>query len=77
MTGVEIRTIIKQKSVPDEEGFMECNPVEVELCAMDLKEWRYRLERDLTADSGAGDPVIPKLMANARRSGRWQGRDAD
>ena len=34
---------------------------------MDFKERRYRLKRGLTADSGAGDPVIPKRMVNAKK----------
>ena len=46
---------------------MECNPDEVELCAMDIKERRYRLKRGFTADSGAGDSVIPKRMVNAKK----------
>ena len=32
---------------------MECKRDDVELCAMDLKERRYRLKRGLTADSVA------------------------
>ena len=46
---------------------MECNPDEVELCAMDIKERRYRLKRALTADSGAGDSVITKRMLNSKK----------
>ena len=46
---------------------MECNPDEVELCAMDLKERRYKLKRGFTADSGAGDPVVPKRMVNTKK----------
>ena len=66
-TDGEIRAIAKQKAIPDDEGFMECNPHEVEICAMDIKERRYRLKRGLTADSGAGDSVIPKRMVNAKK----------
>ena len=46
---------------------MECNPDEVELCAMDLKERRYRLKLGLTADSGAGVPVILRRMVHAKK----------
>ena len=67
LTEGAIRAIIKQKGYPDEDGFMECNPDEVELCAMDIKERRYRLKRGLTADSGVADPVIPKRMVNAKK----------
>ena len=62
-----MKAILKQKSVPDEDAFMECSPDEVELCAMDLKQRRYRLKRGFTADSGAGDPVIPRRMVNAKK----------
>ena len=67
LTEGEVEAILKQKSVPDEDVFMECKPREVELCAMDLKERRYRLKRGLTADPGAGDPVIPRRMVNAKK----------
>ena len=40
MTEGEVKAIRKQSSVPDAESFTECNPDEVELCAMDLKERR-------------------------------------
>ena len=66
-TDGEIRAIAKQKAIPDDEGFMECNPHLVEICAMDIKERRYRLKRGLTADSGAGDSVIPKRMVNSKK----------
>ena len=66
-TDGEIRAIAKQKAIPDDEGFMDCNPYEVEVCAMDIKERRYRLKRGLTADSGAGDSVIPKCMVNSKK----------
>ena len=48
-------------------GFMQCNPDEVELSVMDIKERRYRLKWGLTADSGAGDPVIPRRMVNSKK----------
>ena len=69
LTESEIRAIIKVKGIPDEDGLMVCNTDEVELCAMDMKDQRYRLKRGLTADSGAGDPVIPKRMVNAKKIG--------
>ena len=62
-----MKSILKPESVPDEKGFMDCNPYEVELSPMDLKERRYRLKRGLTADSGAGDAVIPRRMINSQK----------
>ena len=67
LTEGEVKAILKQQIVPDTEGSMECNPDEVELCAMDLKTRRYRLKRSLSGDSGAGDPVIPRRMVNAKK----------
>ena len=67
LTEGEAKAILKQKSVPHAEDFMECNPDEIELCAMDFKEQRYRLKRGLTADSGAGDPAILCRMVNAKK----------
>ena len=67
LTEGEIRAIIKQKGIPDQDFFMECNPDEVELCAMDIKERRYRLKRGLTEDSVTGDPVIPKRMVISKK----------
>ena len=46
---------------------MDCDPHEVEVCAMDIKERRYGLKRGLTADSGAGDSVILKRMVNSKK----------
>ena len=58
---------IKQKAIMDQEGYFECNPNDVELSPVEVRERRYRLKRGLTADSGAGDPVIPRRMVNAKK----------
>ena len=63
----EIAARLKQNSTPDEDGFFECNPEDVELCPVEARERRYRLVRGITADSGAGDPVIPRRMINANK----------
>ena len=57
----------KQNMTPDSEGFCECTPEDVELCVVEIKERRFRLKRGLTADSGAGDPVIPRRMINGKK----------
>ena len=58
---------LKQKGIPDHDGFYDCNPNDVELNTMEIRERRYRLKRGITADSGAGDPVIPRKMVNAKK----------
>ena len=56
-----------QNEVADGDGFYECNPEDVELSPCEIRERRYRLKRGLTADSGAGDPVIPRRMINSKK----------
>ena len=56
-----------QKSIPDDDGFFECNPDDVDLSVAEVKERRFKLKRGITADSGAGDPVIPRRMVNIRK----------
>ena len=34
---------------------------------MEIRERRYKLKRGITADSGAGDPVIPRRMVNSKK----------
>ena len=51
----EIATRLKANSIPDSEGFYPCNPLDVELCPVEIKERRFKLKRGVTADSGAGD----------------------
>ena len=67
LTPGERRARLKQKELPDENGYYECNPNDVELCPVEIKERRYKLKRGLTADSGAGDPVIPRRMINSKK----------
>ena len=55
------------KTIPDEDGYLSCNPKEIELSPMEIKERKFRMRRGLTADSGAGDSVIPRRMINAKR----------
>ena len=64
LTEGEVRMRKIQKSLPDSDGFYECNPDEIEISPAEIKERRYRLKRGITADSGAGDPVIPRRMVN-------------
>ena len=66
LTHGEVMNRKKQKMVPDENGFFDCNPEDVELCQVETRERRYRLRRGVTADSGAGDPVLPKRMVNPK-----------
>ena len=56
-----------QAAARDEQGFYDCNPDDIELCPVETRERRYRLKRGITADSGAGDPVIPRRMVNSKR----------
>ena len=65
LTSGERRARIMQNLTPDEEGFCECNPEEVELCQVESRERRFRLRRGVTADSGAGDSVMPARMVNS------------
>ena len=67
LTAGEIEARRKQNMVPDEHGYFECNPLEVELCPMEVRERKFRIRRGLTADSGAGDPVIPRRMINPKK----------
>ena len=67
LTPGEIKARLKQKGVPDEDGYYECNPKDIELCPVEIRERRFKLKRGLTADSGAGDPVIPKRMINSKK----------
>ena len=55
-----------QNTIPDDDGFFECNPDDVELSMADIRERRFRLRRGVTADSGAGDPVLPRRMVNRK-----------
>ena len=55
-----------EKMVPDENGFFDCNPEDVALCPVEIRDRRYRLRRGVTADSGAGDPVMPRRMVNPK-----------
>ena len=66
LTEGERKARVKQNMTPDEEGFCECNPEDVDLCPVEIRERRFRLKRGITADSGAGDPVIPKRMVNSK-----------
>ena len=56
-----------QKSIPDDDGFFDCNLDDVDLSVAEVKERRCKLKRGITADSGAGDPVIPRRMVNVRK----------
>jgi len=64
LTDGERAARLKQKAIPDEDGFFDCNPEDVELSPVEEKERRFRLMRGITADSGAGDPVMPRRMVN-------------
>ena len=63
----EIKRRLYLKSLPDSTGFYEANPDDVSLCPLEKKERRYRMRRGITADSGAGDSVIPKRMVNKKK----------
>ena len=67
LTPGEIKARLKQKGVPDKDGYYECNPKDIELCPVEIRERGFKLKRGLTADSGAGDPVIPKRMINSKK----------
>ena len=45
LTPGEVKCVMLQKAIPDDEGFFECNPNEVEINAADLRERRYRIRR--------------------------------
>ena len=60
----EIRARLLHHNVMDEDGYYESNPLEVDLCPIEVKERRYKMRRGITADSGAGDSVIPRRMIN-------------
>ena len=66
LTEGERRARKMQNTIPDDNGFFECSPDEVELSMADVKERRFRLRRGITADSGAGDPVLPRRMVNKK-----------
>ena len=57
LTSGEVSNRKRQKLVPDENGFFDCNPDDVDLCRMEVRERSYGLRRGVIADSGAGDPV--------------------
>lgn len=65
LTPGERKARVMQNLTPDEEGFCECNPEEVELCPVESRERRIRLRRGVAADSGAGDSVMPARMVNS------------
>ena len=67
LTEGEIRMRIIQKNIPDEDGFFDCNSDDIDLSVAETKERRFKLKRGITADSGAGDPVIPRRMVNLRK----------
>ena len=56
-----------QNETADGDGFYDCNPEDVELSPSEIRKRRYRLKRGITADSGAGDPVIPRRMINSKK----------
>ena len=67
LTEGEIRMRIIQKNIPDEDGFFDCNSDDVDLSVAEVKERRFKIKRGITADSGAGDPVIPRRMVNVKK----------
>lgn len=67
LTAGEIRARKLQNATPDEEGFFECNPDEVDISSAEARERRFRIRKGITADSGAGDPVFPRRMINAKK----------
>ena len=70
----EIAARKKQNATADDDGFFECNPEDVELCPVEIKERRFRIKRGLTADSGAGDPVMPRRMVNKKKIRQSEGQ---
>ena len=67
LTPGEVKARMLQDATPDNDGFCECNPGEVEINSAEARERRFRIRRGITADSGAGDPVFPRRMISAKK----------
>ena len=67
LTAGEIRMRAIQQDIPDEDGFYDCREGEIHLSVAERKERRFKIKRGITADSGAGDPVIPRRMMNPKK----------
>ena len=67
LTAGEIRMRAIQQNIPDEDGFYDCIEDEIHLSVAEKKERRFKIKRGITADSGAGDPVIPRRMMNPKK----------